>query len=98
MSKQEISITEFELQDSKGHLGNLISNWAQVPTIPIETLIESKGHAAKSDHNSLEATTQVYNSFQMLLDNSMDFFTQLGVAFQESDETASRNINSITNR
>lgn len=96
MSNQEICITKFELQDSKGHLGNLRTNWTHVPTIPVETLSESKGASATAVQNSLKATTQVSASFQTLLDNSVEFFTRMGIAFQESDEAASQNIDSIT--
>lgn len=97
MSKQEISITEFELQDSKGHLGSLKTNWEQVPTVPTSTLSVSKGQSADAVRDSLEATKQVSDSFHTLLDNSLNFFTQMGIAFQESDEKASQNIDSITN-
>lgn len=96
MSKQEISITEFELEDSKGHLAKLKFNWAKVPTISASVISESKGNSADKVKSHLESTNQVSDSFQVLLDNSLSFFSQMGIAFQESDEKASQNIDSIT--
>ena len=97
MNKQEISITEYELQDSNGHLGELKSNWASVPRVSSSFLTLSKGWSAGTVDRSIDTAVQVSDSFQRLLDNSLDFFTQLGVSFRESDEKAAQYIDSITN-
>ena len=98
MSNNEICITEFELADSKGHLGQLKENWMQVPSVPESTLSQSQGASAKAVCASLQATTQISQSFQVLLDNTVEFFDKVGIAFHESDENAARNIDTITGR
>lgn len=96
MGNQEICITEFKLEESEGNLRTLQTNWGMVPVISESTIDTSKGKSAECVSSSLGVTTQVSNSFQTLLDNSIRFFEQLGISFKESDEAASKNIDSIT--
>lgn len=96
MSNNEICITEFELANSEGNLRKLEENWTQVPIVPESTLSQSKGNSAKAVCASLQATTQISHSFQVLLDSTVDFFDKMGIAFHESDESAARNIDAIT--
>lgn len=93
---EEISIVDFELQECNGSLSKLISNFGSAPKIDKNLLSESKGHSAKGFRSGLEASSQVSQSMQSLLDNSLRFFTQAGVSFQESDQEAARNVNTIT--
>lgn len=95
MSNQEISIIGFQLEDCKGDLGGLKSNWMHVPTISSTVLEESKGSTVQMVVASLESTKQVKESFDSLLENSLDFFTKMGIAFQQNDEKAAQNINSL---
>ncbi|MCD7804394.1 MAG: hypothetical protein LUH03_04470 [Oscillospiraceae bacterium] len=96
MSKAEICVAELELENCKGDLGTLRADWQQALAVSATTLTESKGKTADAVSDCINVTKQVTSSFQTLLDNTYDFFTQMGVVFRESDEEAARNIDTIT--
>ena len=98
MSKNEICISEFELQNCNGNLRSLKTNWAHVPTVSSEVLSVSKGYSAEKMRSIIEETQQVSTCFRTLLDISLQLFTQIGIEFQESDRLAASNIDSITNK
>ncbi len=96
MVSKEIQITEYELDNCNGNLAQLSSTWTSVPKGSSSTVAKSKGKSADSIRDSLDLTVQVSASLQALLDNSVSFFTSMGIAFQESDEAASQHIDTIT--
>lgn len=94
MSNKEISITEFELEDCKGNLRTLQANWESVPAVPVAVMTTSRGNSPEAVKNCLEATAQVSDAFDDLLENSLTFFQSMGIAFQESDEKAAQSLSS----
>ena len=95
MGNGQITILEYTLEDCKGNLRSLQSNWGQVPAVPSSTITCSKGYSAEAVADTLKITGQVSMSFDRLLYNSVLFFEKMGVAFEESDQEAAKNINSI---
>lgn len=96
MANKEIQITQYELENCNGNLAELSSLWASVPKVSSSMVEKSKGKSADGIKDCLDSTKQVSSSLRALLDNSISFFTSLGIAFQESDETASQHIDTIT--
>ena len=93
---QEVKITKYVLEDCKGNMNVLVTEWAGVPRISETTILKSRGHTAKSVRDCLEMTKQIDNSMQQLLENSVEFLRQAGVSFQEADAAAAQNIENLT--
>lgn len=96
MGSKEIKITEYELENSDGNLRALASNWDAVPTVSKEAISVSQGNSPQALRECLEMTQQVDVAFKTLLESSVAFFESVGIAFQEADDSASQNINTIT--
>lgn len=96
MGSKEIKITEYAVEDCKGNLNSLVSQWNGAPNVDTGTLQESSGSSQESLKSCLEITGQVTASMNQLLTSTLAFCTSMGIAFKESDEQASKNINSIT--
>lgn len=95
MANKDIHITQYELENCNGNLTQLSANWSSVPKVSSSILTKSKGRSADSIKDCLDLTKQVSTSLNTLLDNSVSFFTAMGIAFQESDEAASQYIDTI---
>mgnify|MGYP004563588673 CR=1 FL=1 len=93
---QEIKITDYELEECNGNLKSLSSTWAAVPKVSGKTIGTSRGHSAEQLITCLNMTKQISKSMQQLLDNSVMFFEELGISFQDSDASAARNIETLT--
>lgn len=93
---QEIKFTENELEQCNGNLKSLLSIWTSVTNVSANTINKSEGHSAEQVKDCLDMTTQVSNSMQLLLENSIEFFKELGISFLDSDELAAQKIDTLT--
>lgn len=98
MADKEIKIAEYELADCEGNLKSIKSAWAAVPKISTEEIEESSGNSRNCIVDIIEVSDMIRASFDKMLDNTMSFFTELGIAFETADDEASKQINSITNK
>ena len=88
MNNKEITITKFKLDDCKGNLNSLAAEWKAIPTVSDNLLTISQGNSAKQVNGISDVTRQVTSSFSKLLDNSIGFFTSVGISFAEADSSA----------
>ena len=96
MGDNEIKITEFQLIECNGNLKTLSRQWKNVPNLTGDIIKKSEGYSAEDVKLSLDATKQVSNELDTLLNNSILFFENLGISFKESDEAASKYIETIS--
>lgn len=97
MSK-EIKITDYEFPESSGNLRNLSATWSATPGVSENIFNESRGHTAVATDSCLHSTQRVFKAFSDLLEKTIEFCNESGIAFAESDLTASKNIDSLTNQ
>lgn len=95
MSDKEITIVEYELVKSNGNLKTLRGSWDGMPKIP-DLLDESKGAAADAARDCGAAAGQVRASLSQLLESSIAFFERAGISFQEADQNAAENVDTLT--
>lgn len=88
MAKEEIKIDEYEIENCRGNINLLQSEWEGLPKFPSKPLNTSSGYSAKQINDFSDATHQVSKSFSLLLSNSSTFFESVGVSFKETDEKA----------
>ena len=96
MSGQEISIISYELNDCEGNLKNLQQEWASSPEIEIGVFFKSRGHVVNTLLDSLKVADRIKKNMAILLNNTVDFFEKTGIQFSEADNTAAKDIQSIT--
>lgn len=96
MGSKEIKITDYEVENCKGNLNSLTSQWKSAPNVDSGVFQESSGCSEESLKSCMEVTGQVTASMDQLLASTLAFCTSMGIAFKDSDEQASKNIDSIT--
>lgn len=96
MGSKEIKITDYEVENCKGNLNSLASQWNSAPSVDTGIFLDSSGCSEESLKSCLEVTGQVTASMNQLLASTLAFCTNMGIAFKESDDQASKNIDSIT--
>lgn len=97
MANNEISIVEYGIDDCKGNLRELRSMWAGVPTVSASEVEESDGMSATCIRETADATNMIREAFDRLLDSTIRFLEQTGIRFEESDNAAKNNVDTITN-
>lgn len=93
---EEIKITDYEFKECNGNLKKLSSIWSEVPRVSVKTISVSRGYTAERLKGCLDKTNQVSKSMQLLLDNSVSFFENLGISFHDADIFVAHNIESLT--
>lgn len=96
MATGEIKITDYTMSDCKGNLKTLISEWEGAPKVSTDVFQQSSGHTATDLLGCLESTAQVTTSMNTLLSSTLAFFESVGAAFEETEQEATKNINSVT--
>lgn len=96
MLTKEIKVRKYELQDCNNNLKQLSMEWSGIPKLSESIVSDSVGYTADAAKTCIGLTQQLSHSMQQLLDNSIIFFENLGISFEESDATASKKIEEIT--
>ena len=92
MGNSEININNYELKDSNGNMRSLASNWAATHKVDEGIIRKSKGNVPDSIKDCINASGQVFDSFNNLLNNSIRFFEKAGLIFADADQTAAKAI------
>lgn len=96
MSSKEITVSTYELTASNGNLKVLSSNWGAMPSISAASISESKGKSAECIKDISDVTQQVSKSFAQLVDNTVGFLSSVGISFEDADNTAAQNIDTLS--
>ena len=96
MDSKEITISSFELTESNGNLKALASNWSAVPNVTSAGMAKSKGDSVDRILDVADVTQQVSKAFSRMIDNTIGFLAAVGVSFEDADNSAAQNINTLS--
>ena len=95
MSGQEISISEFQLENCEKNISKLKENWAALPAVNYKVFSKRKGYSVLGADRCLENAITIPRDMLLLLTNTDAFLTNLRDSFANTDAKAAERINQL---
>ena len=95
MGTNEITISEFQLEDCGKNIKKLEESWAAMPTLNCNIFARRSGYSVLAVERCLGNATAIPNSMQGLLVNTDAFLSNLRDSFARSDAKAAERIDQL---